>query len=132
MAIATCIEKPTIIVRRTCASGGAIPKGTLLRFSASPNTVLPFNADNDPFAGIAVEEKVAAETDITNIGVALDGVWQVTCTDAPITVGQLVNFTAANSVAAAANADFEAGSIVGRAEQTKDAALSIRVRLMGF
>ena len=132
MAIATCIEKPTIIVRRTVATDAAIPKGTLLQSSSSPNTVTASSGDNEYFGGIAVEEKVATETDVVTIGCALDGVWQMTCTDAAITAGQMVNLTAANSVAAAVDADFENGSIVGRAEQTKDANLSIRVRLMGY
>ncbi len=132
MAIATCIEKPTIIVRRTVALDAAIPKGTVLQISSSPNTVTASSGDNEKFGGIAVEEKVATETDVLSIGVALDGTWQMTCTDAAITAGQMVNLTAANSVAAAVDADFENRSLVGRAEQTKDANLSIRVRLMGY
>lgn len=132
MAIAVNIELPKLIVRRICDSGTAIPKGTILQLSGSPNTVTASSGDDQPFGGIAVEEKVATETDIVTIGCALDGVWQMTCTDAAITVGQMVNLTTTNSVAAAADADFEKGSIVGKAEQTKDANLSIRVRLMGF
>ena len=84
MAVAVNIEAPRIIVRRTVSTTAAIPKGTLLKFDSSPNTVAATGAQNDLFAGIAVEEKVTTETDITNIGVALDGVWDIDTTSAAI------------------------------------------------
>ncbi len=131
MAVAVCIEAPRIIVRRIVASGDAIPKGTLLKLT-TPNTVTANDGDNQPFGGIAIEEKVAAETDVLSIGVALDGVFDIDTTGAAIAVGLMVNMTAANQVAAAVDADFEQGSIVGKAEEVRDGTNRIRVRLMGF
>ena len=131
MAVAVCIEKPTRIVRRICASGAAIPKGTLMKLT-SPNTVAASDGDDQPFGGITIEEKVSTETDIVNIGCAMDGVWDIDTTAAAITVGVMVNMSAANQVAAAADADFEKGSIVGKAEEVRAADDRIRVRLMGF
>ena len=132
MAVAVCIEKPTRIVRRTCDSGTGIPKGTLMQISSSPNTVTATSGDAELFGGITIEEKVATETDIVSIGCALDGVWKIDTTAAAITVGQMVNVGAANQVVAAVDADFEAGSCVGRAEETRAGTNRIRVRLLGF
>jgi hypothetical protein len=132
MAVAVCIEKPRIIVRRTCASGTGIPKGTLVQISSSPNTVTATSGDHQVFGGITTEEKVATETDIVSIACALDGVWDIDTTAAAIAVGILVDVGGANSVVAAADADFEAGTLVGRAEEVRDGSNRIRVRLMGF
>jgi len=131
--VAVCIEAPSHIVRRTVASDAAIPKGTLLQLSSSINTVTASDGDAQVFGGIAVEEKVAAETDVLSIGVALDGVFDISTTAAAITVGQMVNIGGANQVVAAADADFEAGTVVGKAEETRsDATDRIRVRLVGL
>ena len=43
--VATVIELPRIIVRRTVDSAAAIPKGTLLQLSSSPNTVTASSSD---------------------------------------------------------------------------------------
>ncbi len=131
MAVATCIELPRLIVRRTVASDAAIPLGTVMQL-ADENTASASDGDDQPFAGIAIEEKVATETDVVTIGCAMDGVWDIDTTAAAITAGQMVNLSAANQVAAAADADFEKGSIVGKAEETRDTDNRVRVRLMGF
>jgi len=131
MAVATCIELPRIIVRRTVDSAAAIPKGTLMKLT-SPNTVAASDGDDQPFGGIAVEEKVTTETDVLTIGCAMDGVWDIDTTAAALNVGVMVNMSAANQVAAAVDADFEKGSIVGKAEETRDGTNRIRVRLMGY
>lgn len=130
MAVATCIEAPRIIVRRTVAEATAIPKGTVLKLT-SINTGIASSADNNPFGGITIEEFKGGE-DITSVGVAMDGAWDIDTTAAAITAGQMVNLTAANAVAAAADADFEKGSIVGKAEETRTGSNRIRVRLMGY
>lgn len=130
MAVAECIEAPRIIARRTCASGTGIPKGTVLKLT-SPNTVAASSANDDPFGGIAVEEKVATETDIVTIGCALDGVWKIDTTAAAITAGAMVNIGAANAVLVADEAAWAAGSVVGKAEETRDGDNRIRVRLLG-
>ena len=130
--VATVIELPRIIVRRTVSSSAAIPKGSLLQLSSSPNTVTVSSSDNQKFAGIAVEEKVSSETDILTIGVAIDGVWEISTSSSSITAGVMVNLSGTNEIDAAVDGDFEVGSLVGRAESTKDSEERIRVRLLGF
>lgn len=127
---AVCIETPTKFARYTVADGTGIAIGTLLKIT-DPNTAAASSADNDKFAGIAWEEKTASDG-ITEISVALDGVFDLTCTDAAITAGQLVNLSGANVVAAAVDGDFEAGSIVGRSLETSTTTEVLRVRLLGF
>ena len=56
MAVATNVELPRLIVRRTVSESVAIPLGTTLKFSASPNTAAASAADGDAFAGITTEE----------------------------------------------------------------------------
>ena len=130
MAVAVCIEAPKLIVRRTCADAGAIPKGTIMKL-IDPNTVVVSAADNDPFGGIAVEEKVA-DDGITEIACALDGVWDITTTNAGITAGAVVNIGGANLISTSAAADLITGSVVGVAEETCAATEVIRVRLRGY
>ena len=132
MAVAECIEAPRRIVRRTVAAGTAIPKGTLMKFSGTPNTAAAATAQNDEFAGITVEEKVSTETDVLEVGCAIDGVWKIDTTAAGINKGVPVQIaTGSNVVIVSADADFEQGSIVGIAEETRDGDNRIRVRLMG-
>lgn len=129
MAVAVCVEKPTLIIRRIVADGTAIPKGTVMKLSGE-NTAIASSADNDPFGGIIIEEKVINDG-IVEVGCAMDGAWMIDTTGAAITVGQMVNLSAANQVAAAADADYEKGSIVGKAEMARDGNNRIRVRLIG-
>jgi len=46
---------------RTVADGTGLEKGTILKFSADPNTAAASSADGDLFAGILAEEKVASD-----------------------------------------------------------------------
>ncbi len=131
MAVAECLEAPRRIVRRTVDSGTAIPKGTLMKFSGTPNTAAATAGASDLFAGITVEEKVATESDILEVGCAIDGVWDIDTTAAAVTAGEMVEVGGANSVVASTDGDLEAGSLVGRAEETRDGTNRIRVRLLG-
>lgn len=132
MAVATCIETPRRIVRRTVDSATAVAKGTLMAFTDTPNKVVKASAQDECFAGIAIEEKTATETDILEIGCAIDGVWKIDTTAAGITVGQMVQIaTGSDVVVVSADADVDAGIIVGRAEETRDGDNRIRVRLLG-
>ena len=130
MAVATNVELPRLIVRRICADGTAIPKGTVMKLSGD-NTVIASAADNDPFGGIAVEEKTASDG-IVNIGCAIDGAWDIDTTAAAITAGAVVNIGAANQVSTSAAADLLTGSVVGNAETTRTGTNRIRVRLRGY
>ena len=127
---AVCIETPTRFARYTVSDGTGIAIGTLLQIT-DPNTASASSGDNQKFGGIAWEEKTASDG-VTEIVAALDGTWDITCTDAAVTAGALVNLTAANQVAAAADADFENGSIVGRTLETSTTVETVRVRLLGF
>jgi hypothetical protein len=126
---AVCIEAPEAheIMRYTVADAGAIPKGTLLKLS-DPNTAAATSADNDPFAGIAIEEKVANDG-ITEIAAAVGGVWDLKDSGAGITCGAICNIGGANVVIASAAADLLTGSVVGKALETAGAAEVIRVKV---
>ena len=130
MAVATQIEAPKKIVRRTIADGTAVPLGTLMKLEDA-NTVVVSAANSDPFGGIAVEEKTASDG-ITNIACAMDGVFMIDSTAAAITAGAIVSIGGANTVAVTTGtADQVAGSNVGQAEETRDGSNIIRVRLRG-
>ena len=122
---AVCIETPTRFRRYTVADAGAIPIGTILKLT-DPNTAAASAADNDPFAGIAWEEKTASDG-ITEITAAISGVWDITTTNAAITAGAIVNIGGANLVSTSAAADLITGSVVGKALETCSATEVIRV-----
>lgn len=124
---AVCIETPTRFARYTVADGTGITIGTLLKLT-DPNTAIATSADNDPFAGIAWEEKTASDG-ITEITAALDGVWDMKDSGAGITAGAIVNVGGANLIIASAAADLLTGSVVGKALETAAASEVIRVRV---
>jgi hypothetical protein len=126
---AICIIAPTKFHNYTVADAGAIPKGTLLKLN-DPNTATVTGADNDPFAGIAMEEKVANDGKVT-ISAALDGVWALTATAAGITVGNQVTVAGANTIKIYTTLDDEKGYVVGKALETTAGSETIMVRL-GF
>ena len=130
--VAVCIELPTKIVRRTIDKDTAVPYGTLMKLGDA-NTVVVSAANSDPFGGICTFEKLATDTDITEIPCAMDGVWDISTTAAAITSGAIVSIGGANQVAVSVGtADQVAGSNVGQAEETRsDATDRIRVRLRG-
>jgi len=125
---ATCIIAPTKIVTRVCAEATGIAKGTILKLSGT-NTVSASSADNDVFGGIAIEEFKGGEG-LTTIGVAMDGVYDVKTAGA-VTLGAVVNISAANTVNTSAAADLLTGSVVGFMEETGDGTTN-RVRLRGY
>jgi hypothetical protein len=122
---AVCIETPTEFRRYTVADAGAIALGTILKLS-DPNTAAASSADNDVFAGIAWEEKTANDG-ITEITAAVNGIWDVTTTNAGITVGGWVSVGGANLIRAAAEADTITGELVGKALETCAGTEVIRV-----
>lgn len=116
MGIPICLQAPTRFRRMTVADGTAIPKFTLLKIS-TPNTAAAASADNDPVAGFAWEEKVASDG-ITEITVALDGVWGVLTSNAGITVGNDVTVNGANEIKIYTTLDNEKGYVLGKALET--------------
>jgi hypothetical protein len=122
---AVCIETPTEFRRYTVADAGAIALGTILKLS-DPNTAAASSADNDVFAGIAWEEKTANDG-ITQITAAVNGIWDLTATNAGITAGGLVSIGDANKILAADANAIAKGEVVGKALETASGNEVIRV-----
>ncbi len=116
---AVCIETPTEFRRYTVADGATIPIGTLMKLT-SPNTCEASAANDDPFAGIAWEEKTASDG-IVEITCAVNGIWDITATAAAVVAGNLVNIGAANQVLVADEVAMVAGSVVGKALEDSNA-----------
>jgi len=124
---AVCIETPTKFARYVVADGTGIAKGTILKISADPNTAAA-SAGADIFAGIATEEKVASDGK-TQIGTAIDGVWDIKCAGSAVTLGHLIALSGANLIRDSVEADFPLGAVFGKALETGSASEVIRVRL---
>jgi len=122
---AQCIETPTRFRRYTIADATAVPIGSIMKLS-DPNTCALSTADNDVFAGIAWEEKTLSDG-ITEITCAVNGIWDVTTTNAAITAGAWVSVGGANLIRAAAEADTIPGELVGKALETCAGTEVIRV-----
>ena len=72
---ATLIVETCLPIAFTCADGAGIEKGTLLKMS-DPFTVAAATADNDVFAGVAAEEKIANDGK-TKIAVYRGGIFNL-------------------------------------------------------
>ncbi len=107
MAIATCIQTPTKFERRVIADTPAIPIGTIMKLTDG-NVAAASAADNDPFGGIAWEEKTDVDG-ILELVVAMNGRWSVTTNAAAIGIGVPVSVGGANTVRAAVQADVALG-----------------------
>ena len=107
MAVATCIETPTKFQRRVVANATAIPIGTILKLTDG-NVAIASSANNDPFAGIAWEEKTVSDG-ITEITVAMNGRWSMTTTVAAIGIGVPVAVGGTNTIRAVIEADVALG-----------------------
>ena len=122
---AVCIETPTEFRRYTVSDATGIPLGTILKLS-DPNTAAASTADNDPFAGIAWEEKTANDG-IVEITAAVNGIWDLKDSGAGINAGAICNIGGANLIIASAAADLLTGSVVGKALETAGGGEVIRV-----
>jgi len=122
-----CIETPTEFLRRAIADATSVPIGTVMKLT-DPNTVVVSSADNDPFGGIAWEEKTTGDG-LTQITVAMDGVWDGKDSGAGATVGAIVNIAGANIFSTSAAADLLTGSVIGKLEETASASEVVRVRV---
>ena len=130
---AVCIETPKIIKRYTVTDGVAIPYGTILAISGGTVSVnvakATSNTLNEAFAGIAIEEKTASDG-ITEIGAAIDGVWDLAQNaNGAGTVGTMCCLSGANIVRTAAAGDLLTGGLVGKYLETGTAGAANRVRL---
>jgi len=124
---AVCIETPTEFARYTVADGTGIPLNTILQLSGD-NTALASSANSEVFAGIAWEEKTASDG-ITEITAAINGVWDLTCGAAGVTLGALVSLSGANLIKDATEAEEITGDIIGKALEAGSDSEVIRVRV---
>ena len=126
MAIAVPIETPTEFARFTVADGTAIPLYTLLQLSGD-NTALA-SSGADVFAGITWEEKTASDG-ITEIVVAINGVWDLENSGASITLGGIISLSGANLIKQAVEAETVTGATFGKALEAASASEVIRCRV---
>ena len=127
---AVCIELPRIIRRRIVADGTAIAKGRI-SILTDPNTAGASSAADQPFAGIAIEEKTISDG-IVDVGHALDGVWDIVDSGAGMTVGTACAIGGANLAVTADAADLLNGAFLGYVEETASASERVRVSLRGY
>ena len=126
MGIAVCIETPTEFARFTVSESVAIPLGTILQLSGDFTASASSGADI--FAGIAWEEFKGSEG-LTEIVVALNGVWDLTNSNTAISLGGIVSISGANAIKQAVAAELLTGAAFGKALEAADIAEVIRVRV---
>lgn len=100
----------------TVADGAGIEKGTVCKMT-DPMTAAASSADNDVFAGIAAEEKIANDGR-TKLGLYRRGIFKMVVGAAGVTVGKDVVLSGANTVVDFTTLDDEAGRVVGKALET--------------
>lgn len=128
-AVIVSLQSGSNPVRFTCANGATIEKGTLLKLGSDPMTVAATSANDDIFMGIAATEKVINDGS-TTIGVWVPGsgnVFDLKCGSAGATLGVMVKISGANLICDAADANYEAGLVVGKALETGSASEVITV-----
>lgn len=126
---AVCIEKPTIIRRRTVADATAIALYTVMRFNTGDNVAIASSAADQCFAGISVEQKTASDG-IVEIGCAMDGVWDLVDSGAGIALGVACAIGGANLIVTADAADFLNGAFLGYTREAASASERIGVELV--
>lgn len=118
----------------TVADGAGIEKGTVLKWSADPNTAAASSADGDYVAGILAEEKVASDGQTEVSVYTEDCVVALTTVASPaaIAIGKPVKIAGANLIDLADDDTVEGSAeIVGYAMETVAATVqeTIQVRL---
>lgn len=107
------LEPPVMM---TVSDSAAIEKGTVLKLS-DPFTVAASSADNDIFAGIAAEEKIANDGK-TKIAVYLRGIFKMVVSATASTVGLDQVIKGANTIGDYTTLDDEKGYVLGKALET--------------
>ena len=91
----------------------AVPLGTLMKISASPQTAIAATADGDFFAGIAAVE-VQANTGVTKLALITHCIAEMTAGTGATTFGQPQKISALNAVIDADDDTIEnSGEVVG-------------------
>lgn len=123
------LQKGQNPVRFAVLDGQAIEKGTILQL-LDARKVSGATGSGDVVAGIAAAEKVASDG-ATSIAVYVPGQGNIfdlkNAATGTITIGQMVKTSGANLIQAAADADFEAGRVLGKALEAANASEVIAV-----
>ena len=117
-------------IRYTVADGTAIPKGSLM-ILVSPKTAQIHAVVDTPAIGIAAEEKVASDGQVS-IAVYTNGIFQlkVKTGGTPATIGDGVSLSSeVNAVELSATGDIETGYQLGEAMENIAAAATGMVRI---
>ncbi|KKN28677.1 hypothetical protein LCGC14_0851890 [marine sediment metagenome] len=113
----------------TCPDDLSISKGTLL-FLSEDLTVRPSEETaNQKYAGVAAADKAAGDLS-TRIAVYVpnqSNVFDMKAAASAITAGVMVCLSGINLIRAAVDAEFEAGQVIGQAQETAAATDFIRV-----
>ncbi|KKK47367.1 hypothetical protein LCGC14_3155930 [marine sediment metagenome] len=112
----------------TVAAGTSISKGDLLRISGD-NTVSASTANSEVYGGVAAADKDGTDSS-TKLGVHVPGAlnkFDMTCGGAGVTRGSLVSLSGANLIKDATEAEVITGDVIGRVEETGDAAEVVAV-----
>ena len=127
---AVCIETPTLFERKTIATGTAIPFGSIMQLSSDPNTVTISDGDN-VFGGIAWETILSTDT-MTEIVVAMNGIWDIKDSGAGMALGNLCSVNGVNLVKTLLEADVVLGKTVGKVQETAAASEVVRVKVGSY
>lgn len=112
----------------TVADGTGIEKGTVCALT-DPMTAAASSADNDKFAGVAAEEKIANDGK-TKLALYRRGIFKMVITAAKTaTVGSDAVFAGANTVADYTTLDDEKGYVIGKFLESGSAGESVLVLL---
>ena len=114
-------------IMMTVANSAALEKGTVLKLS-DPFTVAAATADNDIFAGIAAEEKIANDGK-TKLAVYRGGIFKMKVSSTASTVGLHQVIKGTNTIGDYTTLDDEKGYVVGRALETGANAETILVEV---
>lgn len=118
-------------VEYTVADGTAIPKGTIMKYSSSPQTAAAADTDGDFVCGIASCEK-KADDGVLKMACWTNGLFEITATagTGSMVLGAGVKITGANTVAPADNDTIEnSQENFGKAQETVAAGASGVVRV---
>ena len=119
------------VMKFTVADGGAISKGTLMKYGSDPRTSVISSSDGDLFCGIASEEKVASDGQ-TEIGVYTNLIADLKITAGGTSVlGGTVKIGAANQVTVADDDTVaKAREVVGTSLETGGNAEVVEVKIL--
>lgn len=116
-------------VNFTVADGTGLEKGTIMQLPTDPRTATASSGDNQTFAGILAEEKIANDGK-TTVPLHIAGIFRVKDSGAGVTIGDLCKVAGANLVATADDAGAQgANEIVGKALETAAASETFLIQV---